>query len=78
VAGFDIGGVDLGVLLPEYYVECVSHKLKCFVTCPYQQYVFEVDVSGHSRHQLSHGWKTLHNEELHNLNPSPNIIRVIK
>jgi hypothetical protein len=24
------------------------------------------------------GWRRLHNEELHNLYPSPNIIRVIK
>jgi hypothetical protein len=28
--------------------------------------------------ELTGGWRKLHNEELHNLNPSSNIIQVIK
>jgi hypothetical protein len=27
--------------------------------------------------EMAGGWKRLHNEELHNLNASPNIVRVI-
>jgi hypothetical protein len=30
------------------------------------------------RDEVSGGWKRLHNEELHNLYPSPSIIRMIK
>jgi hypothetical protein len=35
-------------------------------------------IFGHKREEVTGGWRRLHNEELHNLNSSPNIIRVIK
>jgi hypothetical protein len=34
-------------------------------------------TSGPKREEVAGGWRTLHNEELHNLYASPNIIRVI-
>jgi hypothetical protein len=33
---------------------------------------------GPKREEVAGGWRRLHNEELHNLYASPNIIRVIK
>jgi hypothetical protein len=33
---------------------------------------------GLKREEVARGWRRLHNEELHNLYASPNIIRVIK
>jgi hypothetical protein len=35
-------------------------------------------IFGPKREELAGGWRKLHNEELHNLYTSPNIIRVIK
>jgi hypothetical protein len=35
-------------------------------------------VSGPMRKELAGGWRKLHNEELHHLYASPDIIRVIK
>jgi hypothetical protein len=35
-------------------------------------------IFGPKRDGLTRGWKKLHNEELHNLYSSPNIIRIIK
>jgi hypothetical protein len=35
-------------------------------------------VSGLKREEVAGDWRILHNEELHNLYASPNIIRVIK
>jgi hypothetical protein len=35
-------------------------------------------IFGHKREEVAGGWRRLHNEELHNLYVSPNIIRVIK
>jgi hypothetical protein len=35
-------------------------------------------MSGPKREELVGDWRRLHNEELHNLYTSPNIIRVIK
>jgi hypothetical protein len=33
---------------------------------------------GHERDEIAGAWRKLHNEELHNLYSSPNIIRMIK
>jgi hypothetical protein len=35
-------------------------------------------IFGLQREEVAGGWRTLHNEELHNLHTSPDIIRVIK
>jgi hypothetical protein len=35
-------------------------------------------VSGPKRDEMTEGWRKLHNEELHNLYSSPNIIRMTK
>jgi hypothetical protein len=35
-------------------------------------------IHGPKREEVAGGWRRLHNEELHNLYASPNIIRVIK
>jgi hypothetical protein len=51
------------------------------VTGEHRRKVFENRVLRRifgSREEVARGWRKLHNEELHNLYPSPNIIRVIK
>jgi len=35
-------------------------------------------ILGPKREKVAGGWRKLHNEELHNLYSSPNVIRVIK
>jgi hypothetical protein len=35
-------------------------------------------ISGPNKNEATGGWRKLHNEELHNLYSSPNIIRMIK
>jgi hypothetical protein len=35
-------------------------------------------VFGSKREEMAGGWRRLHNEKLHNLYASPNIIKVIK
>jgi hypothetical protein len=35
-------------------------------------------IFGPKRDEVTGGWRTLHNEELHNLYSSPSIIRIIK
>jgi hypothetical protein len=35
-------------------------------------------IFGPKREEVAGGWRRVHNEELHNLYASPNIIRVIK
>jgi hypothetical protein len=34
-------------------------------------------IFGLKWNEITHGWRKLHNEELHNLRSSPNIIRMI-
>jgi hypothetical protein len=36
------------------------------------------EIFGPKREEVAGGWRTLHNEELHNLCASPNTIKVIK
>jgi hypothetical protein len=35
-------------------------------------------IFGPKRNVVTGGWRKLHNEELHNLHPSPSIVRMIK
>jgi hypothetical protein len=35
-------------------------------------------IFGPKRDEVTRGWRKLHNEELHNLYPTPNVIRMIK
>jgi hypothetical protein len=35
-------------------------------------------IFGPKREEVTGGWRRLHNEELHNLYPSPSIIRIFK
>jgi hypothetical protein len=35
-------------------------------------------IFGPKREEVAGGWRSLHNEELHNLYASPNIIRVMR
>jgi hypothetical protein len=35
-------------------------------------------IFGPKREEVAGSWKRLHNEELHNLYASPNVVRVIK
>jgi hypothetical protein len=35
-------------------------------------------IFGSKREEVAGGWRRLHNEELHNLYPSPNVIKAIK
>jgi hypothetical protein len=35
-------------------------------------------IFGPKREEVAGGWRRLHNEELHNLYTSPNIVKVIK
>jgi hypothetical protein len=35
-------------------------------------------IFGPKRDEVPRGWRKLHNEELHNVHSSPNIIRMIK
>jgi acyl-coenzyme A synthetase/AMP-(fatty) acid ligase len=39
---------------------------------------FQSTIFGLKRDEVTRGWRKLHNEELHNLYSSPNIIRMIK
>jgi hypothetical protein len=49
-----------------------KHELKMFENRVLRR------IYGTKREEVAGGWRRLHNEELHNLYASPNIIRVIK
>jgi hypothetical protein len=49
-----------------------EHRLRVFVNRVLSR------IFGPKREKGAGGWRRLHNEELHNLHASPNIIRVIK
>jgi hypothetical protein len=49
-----------------------EHRLRLFENRVLRR-IFE-----HKREEVAGGWRTLHNEELHNLYVSSNIIRMIK
>jgi hypothetical protein len=59
-------GVKLGIL---YYGK---HRLRVSENSVLRR------IFGPKREEVVRGWRRLHNEELHNLYASPNIIRVIK
>jgi hypothetical protein len=35
-------------------------------------------IFGHKREEVAGDWRRLHNEELHNLNASPSVIKMVK
>jgi hypothetical protein len=49
-----------------------EHRLRMFVDRVLRR------IFGHRREEVVRGWRRLHNEELHNVYASPNIIRVIQ
>jgi hypothetical protein len=49
-----------------------EHRLKVFENRVLRR------IFGPKRHEVTGDWRKLHNEELHNLYSSPNIIRMIK
>jgi hypothetical protein len=68
---------------------CRHNPLCCFSTSVYCfKHIFRYPLSpetfgytpvfGPKRQSVTEGWKTLHNEEPHNLYSSPNVIRIIK
>jgi hypothetical protein len=53
---------------------CYNHQVhRALLITPYRRRIF-----GPKRDKISGEWRKLHTEELHDLYPSPNIIRVIK
>jgi hypothetical protein len=49
-----------------------EHKLRVFENTVLRR------IFGPKRDEVTGGWRKLHNEELHNLYPSPSIIRMVK
>jgi hypothetical protein len=49
-----------------------EHKLRLFENRVLRR------IFGPKRYGVTGGWRKLHNEELHNLYPSPSIIKIIK
>jgi hypothetical protein len=68
------------VILPVVLYECETwsltlgeeHRLRAFENRALRR------ILGPKREEVVGGWRRLHNEELHNLYASPNVIRVIK
>jgi hypothetical protein len=42
------------------------------------EFVSSILCSGRKRDEMIQGWRRLHNEKLHNLYPSSNVVRMIK
>jgi hypothetical protein len=59
-------GAKFGLTLRE------EHRLRLFVNRALRR------IFGPRRDEMTVDWRKLHNEELHNLYTSPNIIRMIK
>jgi hypothetical protein len=53
-------------------------KYATFFSWPKVEYFLDRVVFGPKRDEMMGDWRKLHNEELHNLYSSPNIIRTIK
>jgi hypothetical protein len=49
-----------------------GHRLRGF------ENIVLIRIFGTKRDEVKGEWRNLHNEELHDLNASPNIVRVIK
>jgi hypothetical protein len=68
------------IILPTVLYECKTcyhtlreeHRLRVFENRVLRR------IFGPKREEMAEGWRRLHNEELHNLYSSLNIIRVIK
>jgi len=58
-------------------MSCLSHEERNTRLRVFENRVLR-GISRHKREEVAGGWGRLHNEELHNLYASPNIIRVIK
>jgi hypothetical protein len=52
-------------------------KIKICITVILTNWVLR-GIFGPKRNEMTGGWRKLHNEELHNLYPSPSIIRMLK
>jgi hypothetical protein len=72
--------IDRLIILPVVLYWCETSSLE--LREEHRLRVFENRVlrriSGPKRHEVTGGWRKLHNEELHNLYSSPSITRLIK
>jgi hypothetical protein len=62
------------IILPVVFYGCETRSL----TVKEEHRLKVRKIFGPKSEEMAGGWRRLHNEELHNLQTSPNIIRVIK